>query len=293
MRFKGRNAASWDEYRLQGTGLSDSDDKQANLRRIFEVAAWIVLVAVLWGTDLLAKLSVRDQTGIGKDTFRLVSEQVTSAVAVLIMVLFLVQWLKLFPIRRDAWARAVIGHTIGMVIFAFGHFALMVALRIPWYAMNGRTYVWRDPFVANLFVEYQKDIKIYIGFVLVIAAYQYYRRSRSDREPVAADRLVVQTGSGERVLRFDEIDYLQADKNYIAVFADGREYLVRETMANVSERLSAGPFVRTHRSFIVNIDKVQEIRTVDSAQRILLSGGEDIPLSRGFRDEFDRRIGGK
>jgi hypothetical protein len=264
-----------------------------NSRRIVEIAAWIILVAILWGTDLLAKLSERDLTGVGKDTFRLVSEQVTSAVAVLVMILFLVQWLKLFPIRRDAWARAVIGHTIGTVIFAFGHFALMVAMRIPWYALNGRTYVWRDPFVANLFVEYQKDIKIYIGFVVLIAAYQYYRRSRPDGEPALADRLVVQTGSGESVLRFEDIDYLQADKNYITVFANDREYLIRETMANVSRRLAAGPFVRTHRSFVVNIDKVREIRKVESVQKILLSGGKEVPLSRGYREEFDRRIGGK
>ena len=73
--------------------MRDSDDKQALRRRFFEVAAWVVLVALLWGTDLLAKLSERDQTGIGKETFRLVSEQVTSALAVLVMVLFLVQWL--------------------------------------------------------------------------------------------------------------------------------------------------------------------------------------------------------
>ena len=272
--------------------MRDSDDKQALRRRFFEVAAWVVLVALLWGTDLLAKLSERDQTGIGKDTFRLVSEQVTSALAVLVMVLFLVQWLKLFPLRRDAWPRAVVGHTIGTVIFAFGHFALMVAMRVPWYALNGRSYIWRDPFVANLFVEYQKDIKIYVGFALVIAAYQFYRRSRPDQEQAPADRLVVQTGSGESILRFEEIDYLQSDRNYISVFAGGREYVIRETMANVSKRLAGGPFVRTHRSYIVNIDKVREVRTIDSAQRIFLGCGSEIPLSRSYREEFGRQVGG-
>ena len=55
----------------------------------------------------------------------------------------------------------VIGHTIGSIFFAFGHFALMVALRIPWYALNGRAYVWREPFVNNLIVEYQKVKKIW------------------------------------------------------------------------------------------------------------------------------------
>ena len=273
--------------------MSGKSASRTKLRTLLEAGALLLLVTVLWGTDLLAKLAERDQTGVGKDTFRLVSEQVTSAVAVLIMVLFLVQWLKLFPLRRDEWARAIIGHTIGSVIFAFGHFALMVVLRIPWYALNGKTYVWRDPFVSNLIVEYQKDIKIYIGFVVVIAAYQYYRRSRTRDPQDVPNRLVVQTGTGESVLRFEDIDFLKSDRNYIAVFAGGREYVIRDTMSNVMQRLPGQHFLRTHRSFIVNIDKIREIRTVDAGQRVFLESGDDVPLSRSYREDFSRRIGGK
>jgi len=275
-----------------GTGLSSDNRNKFNLRVWLEAAAWIALVALLWGTDLLAKFSVREQTGIGLDNFRLLSEQVTSAVAVLVMVPFLVQWLKLFPPRLSEWPRMVIGHTIGSIFFAFGHLVLMVALRIPWYALNGRTYVWREPFVNNLIVEYQKDIKIYIGFVVVICAHQYYRRSRAAEPQWHADRLIVQTGTGDSVLRLEQIDYLVAARNYISVHAGGREYIIRDTMINVLRKLSGGPFARTHRSFIVNIDKIKEIRTVDAGQLIVLTSGEDVPLSRSYRDKFSQIIGG-
>lgn len=252
----------------------------------------MALVAVLWGTDLLAKLSVREQTGIGPDNFGLISEQITSALAVLIMVPFVIQWLKLFPLTRRNWPRMIIGHTIGSVFFAFGHFVLIVALRIPWYALNGRSFVWRGPFVANLIVEYQKDIKIYIGFVLVVAAYQFYRRTRTVLPESSTDRLIVQTGAGNSVLRLEQIDYLEAARNYVVVHADGREYIVRDTMANVQRKLAHGPFVRTHRSFIVNIDRIEEIRSVDTGQSITLTSGEEVPLSRSYRDEFTRKISG-
>jgi len=63
-------------------------------------------------------------------------------------------------------------------------------------------------------------------------------------------------------------------------------------MANVMDRLSGGPFARTHRSFIVNIDKIREIRPVDSKQRVILHSGENLPLSRSYRDEFTRIISG-
>jgi DNA-binding LytR/AlgR family response regulator len=140
--------------------------------------------------------------------------------------------------------------------------------------------------------EYQKDIKVYIGFVTVIAAYQYYRRSRNMAAKSRTDRLIVQTGTGNSVLRFDRIDYLEALKNYVSVHADGREYVIRETMTNVMRRLSGGPFARTHRSFIVNLDKVSQIRSVDSKQRAFLHGGQDVPLSRSYRDLFTRLIAG-
>jgi len=276
--------------RSEGTDLDDETGNRPNVRLWLEAAGWIGVVTVLWGTDLLAKFSVRDQSGIGKDTFRLVSEQVTSGIAVLAMILFLIQWLRLFPLRLNVWPRAVIGHTIGSIIFAFGHFILMIALRIPWYALNGRTYIWREPFVSNLIVEYQKDIKIYIGFVIVVAAYQYYRRSRIPAPQPGVNRLVVQTGAGDSVLRMEQIDYLEAARNYIAVHAEGREYIIRDTMANMMQRLSGPNFARTHRSYIVNIDKIRDIRTVDSGQRVFLQNGADVPLSRKYRKQFTRKI---
>ena len=107
-----------------------------------------------------------------------------------------------------------------------------------------------------------------------------------------ADRLIVQTGTGDAVLRFEQIDYLEAARNYVSVHAGDREYVIRETMNNVMHKLSGGSFARTHRSFIVNIDKVREIRSVDSGLRVFLTSGEDVPLSRSCREEFTRRLGG-
>jgi hypothetical protein len=286
LQVSGTKIAVW------GTGLSGEIEKTRNMRRWLEAAAWIALVAVLWGTDLLARYLASRHSGMAFDTFRLVSEQATSAIAVLIMVPFLIQWLKLLQPSLEAWPRLVIGHTIGSVFFAFGHYVLMVALRAPWYALNGRTYVWREPFVSNLIVEYQKDIKIYIGFVVLISAYQYYRRAKATQSQPHTDRLIVQSGRGSRVLRLEDIDYLEAARNYVAVHAGDSEYIVRDTMTNLLRKLSTGPFERTHRSFIVNIDKIREIRTEESGQRIILTSGKEVPLSRGYRDEFNRRVGG-
>ena len=256
--------------------------------RWLEAGGWLSIVVVLWGVDLLAKFAERDQMGFGKDDFRLVSEQVTSGLAVLVMIPFVLRWLSQFPLRRDAWVPAAIGHTAGTVLFAFGHQALMIAMRIPWYAMNGIDYIWREPFVDNLIVEYQKDIKVYFGIVVIATAWRFYLDRQPGRD--GGGRLVVQTGQGMTVLRHDRIEYLEAARNYVGVHADGREHLVRDTFANLMEDLAGGPFLRCHRSFAVNVDRVREIRAVDGRQRIVLDSGAEIPLSRGFRDAVTNAI---
>jgi hypothetical protein len=314
--------------------MSDEATDGGSRRRRLEAAGWVALVAVLWGADLLAKMSERDVAGFGKDDFRLVSEQVTSAIAVLIMIPFVLRWLRMFPLRRDAWAAAVVGHTVGSIFFAFGHHSLMIALRIPWYALNGLDYVWREHYVSNLIVEYQKDIKIYAGILLVATALELWRRSRAggpavsheaatadhgagpatpmpatrspassasdpstaprDEAPggAAGGRLLVQTGRGSAVVRYEDIECLEAARNYVTVHAAGREYVVRDTMANLMRKLSGGPFARTHRSYIVNVDRIEEIRPVDSQHRIRLASGREIPLSRTYREGFEAFLAG-
>jgi len=272
--------------------MEDNNAEGLLSRTGFQAAGWIVLVTVLWSVELLAAMSTRDAIGAGKDDFRLVSEQVTSAIAVLILLPFALRWLELFPLKRGAWPAAIVGHTAGSLLFALGHHVLMIVMRIPWYKLHGIDYLWREPFFRNLVVEYQKDIKVYFGILVVATAYQAYCRARPRPQPALTDRLVVQTGTADRILPLDLIDYLAAARNYVSVHAEGREYIVRDTMNRLWRKLPGTRFARTHRSFIVNVDKVREIRNSDSQQFVVLSSGKEIPLSRGYRDGFRSLLSG-
>ena len=272
--------------------MNGATRRAGTLRTWFEAAAWLVLVAVLWGSDLFVKFAERDQLGAGKNDFRLIVEQATSASAVLLMIPFVIFWLRKFPLQRGAWTQAIVGHTVGTIIFAAGHYSLMVCMRMAVYAMAAATYIWREPFFANLLLEYQKDIKIYFGIIAVVTAYRFFVHPRpnsvgTERSP---DRLLVQTGSGESILRFEQIDYLEAARNYVSVHAEGREYLVRDTLANLGGKLPEDKFARTHRSFIVNVDRIREIRSVDSGHEVVLDNDVRIPLSRGYRDKFRESV---
>jgi two-component system LytT family response regulator len=106
-----------------------------------------------------------------------------------------------------------------------------------------------------------------------------------------ARRLVLPTATGELVLDADEIDWIQADDYYAAVHALRRRHLIRESLASLEERLDATRFVRVHRSAIVNLDRVRELRTGGGGGSgaagdavVVLRDGTRVPVSRRRRE---------
>jgi two-component system LytT family response regulator len=99
-----------------------------------------------------------------------------------------------------------------------------------------------------------------------------------------AGRIVLRDGS--RVLLFDQrdIDWLSADGDYVRVHVKGRNYLVRHTMNAMESRLDSQQFARVHRSTIVNVLRVAEIRRRGERDyHVLLTDGTRVRMSRAYR----------
>lgn len=266
------------------------NDKQADNRwprRLFEAGFFIVLVATAWTLDTFTKITERAFQGGVSDPFTLYAHQVTSAVVVLALVPFVAWWLRIFPLRSDTLLRAIPGHIIGHALFAITHYFLIVALRASIYPLFGRSFIFSEFWLQNLLVEYQKDFKIYLGAIGIIAAYRYYRSQEADKVSTRPDRLIVQTGSGETIIRQEDIEYLEAARNYVVVGTAPKEYLVRETLSNLEKTIAPEQIIRTHRSYLVNIDRIEEIRSTDTGgYEIQMQSGKRVPLSRSYRDSF-------
>jgi two-component system LytT family response regulator len=102
----------------------------------------------------------------------------------------------------------------------------------------------------------------------------------------ATQRLLVPTSAGGLVLDADEIDWIEADDYYAAIHARGRRHLIRESLASLEHRLDGGRFVRAHRSAIVNIDRVRELRGEPTGETVLvLRDGTRVPVSRRRREQ--------
>src|SRR6185369_8298919 len=108
---------------------------------------------------------------------------------------------------------------------------------------------------------------------------------------VPTRRLVVPTATGDLVLDVDEIDWIQAEDYYAAVHARGRRHLIRESLASLEQRLDTDGFVRVHRSAIVRLDRVREIRSGGPGESVLiLRDGTRVPVSRRRREQVTELI---
>jgi two-component system LytT family response regulator len=105
-------------------------------------------------------------------------------------------------------------------------------------------------------------------------------------------RLVLRDGARVIVVEPSEIDWIQADGDYVRVYIGGRGYLVRHTIGRMEERLDASRFQRIHRSTIVNVARVREVTPDgDRRYRVLLRDGTSLTMSRGFRERLAALLG--
>jgi two-component system LytT family response regulator len=103
---------------------------------------------------------------------------------------------------------------------------------------------------------------------------------------VPTRRLVVPTATGDLVLDVDEIDWIQAEDYYAAVHARGRRHLIRESLASLAQRLDPDRFVRVHRSAIVRLDRIREMRSAAAGESVVvLRDGTRVPVSRRRREQ--------
>jgi two-component system LytT family response regulator len=106
-------------------------------------------------------------------------------------------------------------------------------------------------------------------------------------------RLVIKTSGRVVFLDLNEIDWIEAAANYVRIHAGKDAYLLREGIGTMSAKLDSGRFVRIHRSFIVNINRIRELQPCENGEFIaVLRNGKELSCSRGCRSEVQRLIDG-
>jgi len=89
-------------------------------------------------------------------------------------------------------------------------------------------------------------------------------------------------------LPVSDIRWISAEENYVRICTQTETHLLRETMARLEEKLDPDMFLRVHRSSIVNLQHVKEVRTeADGEYAVVLVNGEKLTMSRGYRSRIN------
>lgn len=106
-------------------------------------------------------------------------------------------------------------------------------------------------------------------------------------EPKYLKRLTVRSRGKTVFVAIDDIDYIEAEGNYLSVQTGKEAHLIRSAMHQFENRLDPEKFARIHRSTIINIDRVKEMHPLfNGDQSVIMKNGKELVLSRNYRDRL-------
>jgi hypothetical protein len=230
-----------------------------------------------------------------------------SSGAVVLALVPAIAWLyRRAPITSRSWRWAVPLHLALTPVFSLTHVGGMVLLRKLGYVLMHAHYDF-GAWWPSWFYEYRKDFVTYLLILLGLQAFRTYRQWLESQpappptpteaspeasgpatpEPAPLERLVVKKLNREFILNTADIDRIDANGNYVTIYAQGDAWPLRESMTALERRLDPARFARVHRGHIVNLDRIREIQPWDSGDyRIKLADGSFVNFSRRYRSRL-------
>lgn len=119
--------------------------------------------------------------------------------------------------------------------------------------------------------------------------------SDADVEPDSADRFekLINVKDRGKIFRVevDSIERIEAAGDYMIISTADNSLVLRETMKDLERRLDPRKFQRVHRSTIVNLDQVRQVKPHTNGERFLvLDSGQEVKVSRSYRDVVARFV---
>jgi two-component system, LytTR family, response regulator len=104
-------------------------------------------------------------------------------------------------------------------------------------------------------------------------------------------RMVFKSRGRILFLSVDDIRWIEAQENYVRICTGKDSHLLRETIGSLESRLDPELFLRVHRSAIVNLHHVKEVKNEsDGDATVVLKSGEQVPMSRSYRAKIQKSL---
>jgi two-component system, LytTR family, response regulator len=106
------------------------------------------------------------------------------------------------------------------------------------------------------------------------------------------ERIVVKDGTKVHIIPIDKLDYVEAQDDYIALRSEKKNYLKQQTISSIEAQLDPKKFVRIHRSYIVNLERIARIEPYTKDSRVaVLTDGAQLPVSRSGHAKLKSLLG--
>lgn len=105
--------------------------------------------------------------------------------------------------------------------------------------------------------------------------------SEVNKKDAPLERILVRDGTRVHVVQVDKLDYVEAQDDYICLYSEGKRFLKEQTLSELETLLDPRRFVRIHRSYILNIERIARVELYAKDSRIaILQNGTKLPISR-------------
>jgi len=113
---------------------------------------------------------------------------------------------------------------------------------------------------------------------------------KQEPEPYTT-RMIFKSRGRILFLSVDDIRWIEAQENYVRICTGKDSHLLRETIGSLENRLDPNSFLRVHRSAIVNLHHVKEVKNEsDGDATVVLKSGEQVPMSRSYRSKIQKLL---
>jgi hypothetical protein len=272
--------------------------------RAFEIGFWVVMTLVNAAANSITVWMDVSKLDLGFAAWEPVVWEWTSGLAMLALVPAVVLFTRRLPLHWDNWRRLLPVYVAASVAYSLLHVLGMVGLRHLSYLAQGTGYDFGH-WPTELLYEYLKDFRSFVSTVAMIEGYRFVRRRMQGEagllglpdegpplEPVdRPERFLVRKLGREFLVAAADVEWLQASGNYVNLRVRGHDYPLRSTIGGIEARLDPARFARIHRSYMVNLDLVASIETLDTGDaRIHLKDGTALPCSRRHREGLRGRL---
>lgn len=109
--------------------------------------------------------------------------------------------------------------------------------------------------------------------------------------PPPLDRFLIRDGDTTRIVPAGGVEWIESVGDYACLHVGGRTHVLRATLTDLEDRLAPQGFARIHRSIIVNLGRIREIRNREYGDRtVVLEDGTGLKMSRTYRREVEERL---